>query len=81
MGPVPEPLTADELFACLAAAERAFDGETVDLLAHGLQCEALLSENGPDDLELQVAGLLNDVGTVVEPPRPDRCRHRPRPPG
>ena len=72
MGPVPEPLTADELFACLAAAERAFDGETVDLLAHGLQCASLLAETAPDDLELQVSVLVHDVGTVVAPGQSSR---------
>ena len=73
-------MTVDELFACLAAADREFDGETVDLLAHGLQCAALLADRRrPTTLELQVAGLVHDVGTIVapgqsEPPRPHRRR-------
>lgn len=62
-----EPLTVDELFGCLAAAEREFDGETVDLLTHGLQCAALLAETAPHDAELQVAGLVHDLGTVFAP--------------
>jgi len=69
MGPVPAPRTVDELFACLAAGDRASDGETVDLLAHGLQCAALLGATEPTDLELQVAGLCHDVGTIVAPGR------------
>ena len=63
------PQTVDELFACLAAGGRAFDGETVDLLAHGLQCAALLVAAEPADLELQVAGLVHDLGTIVAPGR------------
>ena len=67
-----EPQTVDEFFRCLAAAEREFDGETVDLLAHGLQCAALLARVAPDDLELQIAGLVHDVGTVVAPGQSSR---------
>jgi len=72
MGAVSGPQTVDELFACLAVGDRAFDGETVDLLAHGLQCAALLAAAEPGDLELQVAGLLHDVGTIVAPGQPSR---------
>jgi predicted HD phosphohydrolase len=72
MGVVREPLTVDALFGCLAAAEREFDGETVDLLAHGLQCAALLAETAPQDAELQVAGLVHDLGTVVAPGQSSR---------
>jgi len=69
---VPAPRTVDELFACLAVGDRAFDGETVNLLAHGLQCAALLAAVEPSDLELQVAGLVHDVGTIVAPGEPSR---------
>ena len=72
---MPEPLTVDELFLCLAAAEREFDGETVDLLAHGLQCAALLATAAPHDPELQVAGLVHDLGTVVCPGQSSRHAH------
>ena len=61
------PQTVDALFAWLAVGGRAFDGETVDLLAHGLQCAALLAAVEPADLELQVAGLVHDLGTIVSP--------------
>jgi predicted HD phosphohydrolase len=64
--------TVDELFACLAAGDREFDGETVDVLVHGLQCAALLAEATPDDPELQIAGLVHDLGTIVAPGRPSR---------
>jgi predicted HD phosphohydrolase len=66
------PQTVDELFACLAVGNRAFDGETVDLLAHGLQCAALLAAAEPGDLELQVAGLVHDLGTIVCPGQSSR---------
>ena len=46
------------------------DGELVDVLTHGLQCAAVLERSAPDDLELQVAGLVHDLGTVLEPARP-----------
>src|SRR5262245_10714242 len=72
MGPVQGPKTVDSLFACLAVGDRAFDGETVDLLAHGLQCAALLADLEPGDLELQVAGLFHDVGTIVAPGQSSR---------
>jgi predicted HD phosphohydrolase len=61
------PETVDELFGCLAAGAREYDGETVNLLAHGLQCAALLAESAPHDGELQVAGLVHDLGSVVAP--------------
>lgn len=57
----------DELWEVLAGGAGAFDGEVVDLLAHGLQCAALLAGSHPHDLELQVAGLVHDIGTVVRP--------------
>jgi predicted HD phosphohydrolase len=60
----------DGLLATLEAGAGATDGEDVDLLAHGLQCAAILAEVAPDDRELQVAGLVHDVGTVLRPDRP-----------
>jgi predicted HD phosphohydrolase len=66
------PRTVDDLLACLAGGERAFDGETIDLLSHGLQCATLLAAADPHDLELHVAGLVHDVGTIVAPGQPSR---------
>jgi predicted HD phosphohydrolase len=60
----------DALFGALQAGAHGTDNEDVDLLAHGLQCAALLAEVAPDDPELQVAGLVHDVGTVLWPDRP-----------
>ncbi|HYV60074.1 MAG TPA: HD domain-containing protein [Acidimicrobiia bacterium] len=60
----------DSLLATLDAGAGATDAEAVDLRAHGLQCAAVLAEVAPDDHELQVAGLVHDVGTVLWPDRP-----------
>jgi predicted HD phosphohydrolase len=66
----PDGLGIDELFATLAQGARARDGETVTLLAHALQCAQLLEASDPDDTELQVAGLVHDIGTTIEPNQP-----------
>jgi predicted HD phosphohydrolase len=60
----------DSLFDVLESGAGATDDEDLDLLAHGLQCAALLAGDAPDDAELQVAGLVHDVGTVLWPGRP-----------
>ena len=44
-----------------------------DLLDHGLQTAAVLRATHPDDLELQVAGLVHDLGHIL-PPR-DTAQH------
>ncbi len=62
-----EELTVDRLCMMLLDGARHDDEERLDLLAHGLQCAALLAERAPADLELQVAGLVHDVGTIVDP--------------
>jgi predicted HD phosphohydrolase len=68
---VTDPISdVDTLFAVLEAGARQTDAENVDLLAHGLQCAALLAETAPADRELQVAGLVHDIGTVLSPGRP-----------
>jgi predicted HD phosphohydrolase len=65
-------VTPDELVTLLAAGEQHADEERVDLLAHSLQCAALLAERHPDDRDLQLAGLVHDVGTVLQPNEPER---------
>lgn len=60
----------DALFRVLESSAHGTDDEDVDLLAHGLQCAALLADAAPDDAELQVAGLVHDVGSVLWPDRP-----------
>lgn len=62
--------TVDDLLARLEQGRHQSDGESVDLLAHGLQCAALLAYEAPHDVGLQVAGLVHDLGTLLEPNRP-----------
>src|SRR5207244_13375198 len=59
--------TNEDLFDLLDASAAHDDSEAVDLLAHALQCAHLLSREAPDDLELQVAGLVHDVYHAVDP--------------
>jgi predicted HD phosphohydrolase len=60
----------DALFAALESGAAETDREDVDLLAHGLQCAAILADTAPGDPALQVAGLVHDVGTILWPDRP-----------
>jgi predicted HD phosphohydrolase len=64
--------TLDALLDVLAASAAHADEEDVDLLAHALQCAQRLREVAPDDVELQVAGLVHDIGTALVPDAPDR---------
>jgi predicted HD phosphohydrolase len=64
--------TVDELFALLESCAAFYDsldadGDPLPVLDHGLQCGALLAEQCPDDDELQVAGLVHDVGHRLAP--------------
>jgi predicted HD phosphohydrolase len=59
----------------LEASAAHADEEDVDLLAHALQCAAHLREVAPDDVELQIAGLVHDVGTALVPDAPERHAH------
>lgn len=68
--PVPDHLgSVDELAQLLrgAAARPGGDrpNEPLDQLAHALQCADVLARARPDDLELQVAGLVHDVGHLL----------------
>lgn len=45
-------------------------GPRHDLLDHSLQTAQVLAELCPDDVELQVAGLVHDIGHIL-PPRRD----------
>jgi len=56
-------MTLDELLAVLRSmASVPSEGGGYSELDHGLQCGAELARLVPDDLELQVAGLVHDVG-------------------
>ncbi len=65
-------MTVEELFALLESCGEFFDsldddGDPLPVLDHGLQCAALLAQQFPDDEELQVAGLVHDVGHRLAP--------------
>lgn len=65
-------MTVDELMEILVACEDAWDtpdrsGDPVALLDHGLQVAAVLRAWHPDDVELQVAGLVHDIGHLLRP--------------
>lgn len=60
----------DGLIETLARGASLDDGEGLDLLAHSLQCAENLAVASPDDDELQVAGLVHDLGTILQPGRP-----------
>jgi predicted HD phosphohydrolase len=57
-------VTLPELLDLLAALARAPSEETEELseLDHGLQCAFELARVRPDDTELQLAGLVHDIG-------------------
>lgn len=61
---------AGSLLGFLTGLDGVYDappplGDPVDLLAHGLQCAAVLRDERPDDLGLQLAGLVHDIGHAV----------------
>ncbi|MFI1966893.1 HD domain-containing protein [Streptomyces pathocidini] len=62
----------DALMALLADCAGVWDtpdrsGDPVDILDHGLQVAAVLAEHHPEDEELQVAGLVHDIGHHLVP--------------
>jgi predicted HD phosphohydrolase len=64
--------TVDELMSLLTGCHDVWDmpdrsGDPVDILDHDLQCAELLRQAYPADEELQVAGLLHDIGHMLVP--------------
>ncbi|MFB6675121.1 inositol oxygenase family protein [Streptomyces sp. NPDC056390] len=62
----------DELMDLLHACRGAWDtpdrsGDPVDLHDHALQTAALLRRGHPSDKELQLAGLVHDIGHLLHP--------------
>ncbi|MCX4529438.1 MULTISPECIES: inositol oxygenase family protein [unclassified Streptomyces] len=58
----------DLLHACRGAWDTPDrSGDPVDLHDHGLQTAALLRRSHPSDKELQVAGLVHDLGHLLLP--------------
>ena len=69
----------EDLLRLLASLDGVFDapppeGDPVDLLAHGLQCADVLRAGHRDDVGLQLAGLVHDVGHAVGGDDPDHAR-------
>ena len=54
--------SVNELFGALDAARDADDEGGLSILDHGLQCADLIKVARPDDVELQVAALVHDLG-------------------
>jgi predicted HD phosphohydrolase len=66
--PVPGPFqSVGALLRALARGDTVHDEPGFDVLAHSLQCGALLRAEHPDDAELAVAGLVHDVWDAVVP--------------
>ena len=63
----------DDVLYILQAGRHAGEGETTAMttLDHQLQCAAVLRERHPDDEELQLAGLLHDIGHRLAPGEPE----------
>ncbi|MEU1207389.1 HD domain-containing protein [Nocardia sp. NPDC005825] len=64
--------TVADLMALLADCHDAWDmpdrsGDPVDILDHDRQCAELLRRDHPADEELQVAGLVHDIGHKLVP--------------
>jgi len=64
--------SVEELMDLLHACRGAWDtpdrsGDPVDLHDHALQTAALLRRGHPSDKELQVAGLVHDIGHLLRP--------------
>ena len=58
--------TVDDLEAFLwRIADAPSDEPGLGELEHGLQCAAVLRDAAPGDVELQVAGLVHDIGAAL----------------
>lgn len=55
-------VTVEALFEALRASAGADDEGGLPILEHCLQCAARLRDARPADVELQIAGLVHDVG-------------------
>jgi predicted HD phosphohydrolase len=67
--------TVNDLFDALDASRDADDEGGLSILDHCLQCADLLQRAHPDDVELQVAGLVHDLGWLE--PTPEGWQFRP----
>jgi predicted HD phosphohydrolase len=55
----------DDVIALMQTASRYTAGEDLSVLDHSLQTADILQRAFPDDVELQVAGLLHDIDQVI----------------
>lgn len=62
----PAATSVEEVVALMHSSSDAV-ADNVSAVEHGLQCATVLARDRPDDVELQVAGLLHDVGHLVVP--------------
>ncbi|GGX30151.1 inositol oxygenase family protein [Streptomyces chryseus] len=67
-----QPRSVEELMSLLHACRGAWDapdrdGDPVDLHDHALQTAQVLRRSHPSDKELQVAGLVHDLGHLLRP--------------
>ncbi|MDA8295306.1 MAG: HD domain-containing protein [Actinomycetota bacterium] len=65
--------TVGEITSLLEQAAQRLEAPPLpfSLLEHSLQCAAVLSTWAPDDRELQLAGLLHDIGHLLVGDGPD----------
>ena len=68
----PPPFSSVDEVCTVLADERG--GDVITALAHALQCGSQLTNEHPDDVELQVAGLVHDIASSLQPrPRGDHA--------
>ena len=64
--PAHSVIEVHRLLVSNAVQETPIAGDVpAQLVSHGLQCAMLLAASHPDDLSLQLAGLLHDVGLLL----------------
>ena len=69
----PLPFSSVDEVCSVLVDERG--GDVITALAHALQCGGQLTNERPDDIELQVAGLVHDIASSLEPrPRGDHAQ-------
>lgn len=66
--PASSAVEIKDLLARFGSVEVEIEGDVpAVLVTHGVQCAEMLAVSHPEDFELQVAGLLHDVGLLLVP--------------